>query len=125
MKKKDQVRNNLNKELENEKLANVMLKEELGNVKAESEKVCEVERNQAKMLDTKDKLIDNMTRDLKNVKDRNIDILKESKKKKQIVKKLEKEKNTLSKENNDLKQEIGGKNAIIVTLKDQIENSKW
>ena len=44
------------------------------------------------MLDDKDEEIKKVSKELKVTKDRNINILKESKKKKQLVKNLEKEK---------------------------------
>ena len=44
-----------------------------------NEKIAQVERYQAKLLDDKDKLVNNLSKDLKSAKDRNISILRESK----------------------------------------------
>lgn len=95
-------------------------------------KRAEVEQNQDKLLDKKDKDLDSLKKELKNAKERNIVILKECKKKKKTTTEMEKEKNKLVdelqklresnnkviKEKNNLKTELETKQAIIDAMKE-------
>ena len=99
LKKKDEIRNNLKDELNNLREEKNKLNEEIEKLKSakcnECDKHSEVERNQSKMLDDKDK-------ELKSIRNRNIAILSESKKKKKMLKDLEKVKENLNSKNNKL-----------------------
>ena len=85
------------------------------------------------MLYEKDKLLDKVSKELKHAKERNIAILKEGKKKKKIIKDLEKDKVNLAKEtqkltqklkdtNDDFKKETDGLKAANTTLQLVLES---
>ena len=59
------MRNVINKGLEKEKHSNQKLEEEFTKMKTESEKISEIERNQSKLLDDKDKIISSLQKELK------------------------------------------------------------
>ena len=62
-----------------------------------------METDQAKSLDIKDDELETITKELKVARDRNIAILEEAKKKKKLVKELEKDKSKLTKDNESLR----------------------
>ena len=62
-----------------------------------------METDQAKSLDIKDVELETIAKELKVAKDRNIAILQEAKKKKKLVKELEKDKSKPTKDNESLR----------------------
>ena len=62
-----------------------------------------METDQAKSLNIKDDELETITKELKVARDRNIAILEEAKKKKKLVKELEKDKSKLTKDNEALR----------------------
>ena len=62
-----------------------------------------METDQAKSLGVKDDELETITKELKVARDRNIAILEEAKKKKKLVKELEKDKSKLTKDNEALR----------------------
>ena len=89
--KKNRVRDELRIRIEALNEKNKKLEEEMSKIK-------EVEADQAKSLEGKDDEFETITKELKLAKERNIAILEEAKKKKRLVKELEKDKNKLKKD---------------------------